>query len=65
MAKRRGAPWESYPVARLTHVASSRCWRLEVSVKGHRLRKYSSVPSGLLEEVLEEINEDRPFVFWG
>jgi hypothetical protein len=60
-----GGPWESYPLARLTYVASSRTWKLEVSAEGDRFRKYPELPSGSLDEVLTEIDEDPTFVFWG
>ena len=60
-----GAPWESYPVARLTYVMSSRSWKLEVSTEGERFRRYSNLPSGSLDEVLEELDVDPTFVFWG
>ncbi|MEI6363529.1 MAG: DUF3024 domain-containing protein [Actinomycetes bacterium] len=60
-----GAPWESYPLARLTYVTTSRSWRLEVSADGDRFRKYPELPSGSLDEVLGEIDEDPTFAFWG
>ncbi len=60
-----GAPWESYPLARLTYVVSTRSWKLEVSTDGDRFRKYPELPSGSLDEVLGEIDEDPTFVFWG
>lgn len=60
-----GAPWESYPLARLTYVVSTRRWKLEVSVEDGRFRRYSNLPSGSLNEVLQEIDEDPTFIFWG
>ena len=59
------APWESYPVARLTYLTPSRGWRLEVSAEGGRFRKYTELPSGSLDGLLAEIDEDPTFVFWG
>lgn len=58
-------PWETYPLARLTYVATSRNWRLEVSAEGDRFRKYPPLPSGALEDLLGEIDADPTFVFWG
>jgi hypothetical protein len=60
-----GVPWESYPLARLTYVVSTRRWKLEVSVEDGRFRTYSNLPSGSLDEILEEIDEDPTFLFWG
>lgn len=60
-----GAPWESYPVARLIYRASAHDWSLEVSAEGDRFRKYTELPSGLLDELLDEIDEDPTFAFWG
>ncbi|MEI6363540.1 MAG: DUF3024 domain-containing protein [Actinomycetes bacterium] len=60
-----GSPWETYPLARVTYVRSSRTWNLEVSSEGDRFRKYPGLVSGSLEEVLAEIDEDPTFVFWG
>lgn len=59
------APWETYPLARLTYVATTRHWKLEVSAEGDRFRKYARRPSGALEGLLEEIDADPTFVFWG
>lgn len=39
-----GAPWESYPLAWLTYVVSSRNWTLELSAQGDRFRKYPPTP---------------------
>ena len=60
-----GAPWETYPLARLTYVTSSRKWKLEVSTHGGRFRTYPELPSGSLGEVLSEIDADPTFVFRG
>lgn len=60
-----GTPWESHPVARLTYVAPSRYWRLEVSADVGASRKHTELPSGSLDELLDEIDEDPPFVLSG
>jgi hypothetical protein len=61
----QGSPWETYPLARVTYVRSSRTWNLEVSAEGDRFRRYPRLASGSLDEVLDEIDEDPTFVFWG
>ena len=60
-----GAPWETYPLARLTYVTSSRTWKLEVSAHGGRFRLYPELPSDTLDDVLSEIDADPTSVFRG
>jgi hypothetical protein len=56
---------ETYPLARLSYVATTRHWVLEVSAEGDRFRKYARLPSGALEDLLGEIDADPSYVFWG
>lgn len=58
-------PWEFSPVARLTYVISRREWSLAVSTGVDAFRRYTPLPNGRLTSLLDEIDVDPTFVFWG
>lgn len=57
--------WDSEPVARLTYVLSRQAWTLSIATWDGRFTRYRPLPTGPLEDLLAEIDEDPTFIIWG
>lgn len=57
--------WVSEPVARLTYVVARKAWNLSIPSVGGRYTRYRLLPTGLLDHLLAEIDEDPTFIIWG
>lgn len=57
--------WVPEPVARLTYVTSRRAWNLSIPTWDGHYRRYRPLPTGPLDELLAEIDEDPTFLIWG
>lgn len=58
-------PWTFQAVARLTYIKSRHEWLLGVSDAHGDFRRYTPKPTGTLTSLLDEVDTDPFFAFWG
>lgn len=57
--------WDTTPVARLTYITSRKSWNLSIPTWDGHYTRYRPLPTGPLDDLLTEIDEDPAFIIWG